>query len=66
MWEWVAESYGGARGAFRDYAVARGGCYDSATEEHFFSSYRNLQPADTRDTIFGFRVVLAEKGRELE
>jgi hypothetical protein len=40
--------------------VARGGGYDSSLEEHFLSSYRNVQPPEERGTIHGFRVVLAE------
>ena len=66
VWEWVADPYGGENRKYQNYAVARGGGYDSSTEDHFLSSYRNLQPPETRDTIFGFRVVLALRGVELD
>ncbi len=64
VWEWVGEPYGG-RSSFKVWAVARGGGYDTSREEHFLSSYRNVQPPDQRGTIHGFRVVLAGGGEEV-
>ncbi len=65
VWEWVSDPWGDDS-RFRDYAVARGGGYNSNSPAHFRSSYRNLQKPDMRDTIYGFRVVLAEHGRQLD
>ena len=43
-----------------------GGGFDAAGKDLFLSSYRNLQPPDTRATTIGFRIVLAVKGVNLE
>ena len=67
VWEWVIDPYGGREGDnYKDWWVARGGGYDAAGKNLFLSSYRNLQPKDTRATTIGFRIVLAVKGVTLE
>jgi hypothetical protein len=67
VWEWVIDPYGGRQGhKLKDWWVARGGGYDAAGKDLFLSSYRNLQPPNTRATTIGFRIVLAVKGVTLE
>ena len=67
VWEWVLDPYGGREGdRFRNGAVARGGGYDAAAKELFFTSYRNVQAAGAPSTAIGFRIVLAIKGVRLK
>ncbi|MED5586466.1 MAG: bifunctional serine/threonine-protein kinase/formylglycine-generating enzyme family protein [Verrucomicrobiota bacterium] len=67
VWEWVLDPYGGREGdRFRDGAVARGGGYDAAAKELFFTSYRNVQAAGAPSTAIGFRIVLAISGINLK
>ena len=67
VWEWVLDPYGGREGnKYKDWWVARGGGFDAAGKDLFLSSYRNLQPPDTRATTIGFRIVLAIKGIRLK
>ena len=67
VWEWVLDPYGGREGnKYKDWWVARGGGFDAAGKDLFLSSYRNLQPPDTRATTIGFRIVLAIKGGRLK
>jgi serine/threonine protein kinase/formylglycine-generating enzyme required for sulfatase activity len=67
VWEWVIDPYGGRENnKYKDWWVARGGGYDAAGKDLFLSSYRNLQPPDTRATTIGFRIVLAIQGITLK
>ena len=59
VWEWVEELYGG-QSSFSQWAVARGGSYESYKKQSFLSSYRNVQIPEKKGLSYGFRLALYE------
>jgi len=60
VWEWIDDPYGG-RGSRKDFSVVRGGCFSNSNSVELLASGRNpISPY--RETLYGFRVVIAKKG----
>jgi hypothetical protein len=56
--EWVADEYSKSG----RYGVLRGGGWKTYQQEHLVLGWRNAVPPGFRDSIYGFRVVLAKEG----
>lgn len=54
--EWVADNYS----PISSSGVLRGGGWNSYQPQNLYPGARNTQPPDFRDSIYGFRVVLAK------
>jgi formylglycine-generating enzyme required for sulfatase activity len=54
--EWVADNYSPSSSS----GVLRGGGWNTYQPQNLYIGSRNTQPPDWRDSIYGFRVVLAK------
>jgi formylglycine-generating enzyme required for sulfatase activity len=54
--EWVADNYS----PISTSGVLRGGGWNTYQPQNLYPGARNTQPPDFRDSIYGFRVVLAK------
>ncbi len=58
--EWVIEDFGGTEAnTFSSYGVVRGGSWSDCRKEDLHSSFRKALGVEVRDSVTGFRVVLA-------